>query len=261
MDKKIGRNSKKLFILFLLISSSIFPNILPEGFEKLLIYYNNFEGENGKAMYNPFKINEIFNKVKSSEGFFGKGYISEVPMFAGGGLTLKSSILSPHKSLTISIWWALKDTHIPGHGFQIFSFNGKGFISNFVRGGGGDTWCALLKPAGVFQVYYFPSLQNINGIYDFDIMRTLNLQGGVWHNTVVTFSCGREITLYQDGKKVGRWVLTRTLKEEDGIYTLSIACGEPLIFDEILIIRGIMREDDVERYYNILKELRKIFMK
>lgn len=241
------------FIPFLFLASFLLASILPEGFERFVIYYNDFEGDNGKSTLNPFAIKENFNPSALTTGLIGKGYLAE-----GNGFSLQSPALSPHKSLTISIWWALKKEHKPGQGFVIFSLNGKGFISNFVRGGGGDPWCGLTKPAGVFQVYYFPGIQNINGIYDFDITRSLDLRGGVWHNTIATFSCGREITLYEDGKRVGKWVLSRELREDDGITTLSFASGEPLFIDEVLVLRGIMRDEDIERYYNILKGLREI---
>lgn len=244
----------KLLILSLFVSP-LFSDILPEGWEKFVIYYNDFE-KDGKARINPLKIEEIFSTDSLANGLLGKGYLCA----EGKGLTLRSFQLSPHRSLTISIWWALKKERKPGAGFVIFSLNGKGFISCFVRGGGGDPWCALTKPAGVFQVYYFPGIQNINGIYDFDIMRTLDLRGGVWHNTIVSFSCGREVKVYQDGRRVGRWILTRCLREDDGINSLTLApYGEAMFFDEVLIIRGVLREDEVKNYYLKLKGLKDIF--
>lgn len=249
----------KIGVLLISLTSLLFANILPEGWEKLVIYYNDFEGENGKAELNPLEIKENFNPSALAQGLLGKGYLCQgIPMFGGGGFSLQSPTLSPYKALTISIWWALKEEHKVGQGFVIFSLSGKGFISNFVRGGGGDTWCGLSKPAGVFQVYYFPGIQNINGIYDLDIMRSLDLRGGIWHNTVATFSCGREITLYQDGKLVGKWVLTRCLRDEDSIATLSFASGEPILIDELLILRGVMEKEEVERYYKMVKGLREI---
>lgn len=242
---------------FLFLVSFLFAGILPDGYENMVIYFNDFESESGKAGFNPLGLRENLNRSALGDGLLGKGYlIEDIPMFGGGGFSLQSPTLSPHKSLTISVWWALKEEHKPGQGFVIFSLNGKGFISNFVRGGGGDPWCALTKPAGVFQVYYFPGIQNINGIYDFDIMRSLDLRGGIWHNTIATFSCGREITLYQDGKRAGRWVLTRELKEYDEITTLSFGSGESIYIDDIVILRGIMREEDTERYYQIISVLK-----
>ncbi len=242
------------------IVSFLFSGILPQGFEKQVIYHNDFEQENGLAILNPLGIVEHIQQPSLTSGFLGKGYLSQgIPMFGGGGISLHSPALSPHKSLTISVWWALKEEHKPGQGFVVFSHNGKGFISNFIRGGGGDPWCALAKPAGVFQVYYFPGIQNINGIYDLDIMNTLDLRGGIWHNTIATFSCGREIVLYQDGKKVGKWILTRNLNEDDSLTTLYFASGEAMCIDEILILRGIIREEDAERYYKVTKVLREIF--
>jgi hypothetical protein len=244
----------RLLILSLVVSF-LFSDILPEGREKFVIYYNDFE-ESGKTRINPLGIEEIFSPDSLANGLFGKGYLCS----EGKSFVLRSTQISPHRSLTISIWWALKEEHKPGAGFIIFSLNGKGFISCFVRGGNGDTWCALTKPAGVFQVYYFPGIQNINGIYDFDIMKTLDLRGGIWHNTIVTFSCGREVNVYQDGRRVGRWILTRCLREDDGINSLTLApYGEAMFFDEVLIMRGVLGEKEVREYYLKVKGLRDIF--
>jgi hypothetical protein len=244
----------RILVFGFLFAPMFFFGIFPEGWENAVIYYNDFESADGKAKTNPLGMEEFLPPLSS--GFIGKGCISQ----SRKGFVLRSPFLSPHKLLTISIWWALKEEHKPGHIFVIFSLNGRGFISCFVRGGGGDTWCALTKPAAVFQVYYFPGVQNINGIYDFDVMKTMDLKGGVWHNTVVSFSCGREITLYQDGKKVGKWILTRSLREEDRINSLSLApYGEEMYFDEILILRGVLDEEEAERYYRMMRGLKDFF--
>ncbi|MFA4015468.1 MAG: hypothetical protein RUDDFDWM_000551 [Candidatus Fervidibacterota bacterium] len=246
---------ERILVFGFLFAPILFSGIFPEGREKAVIYYNDFESEDGKAKINLVRMDEHLPFL-SSEGFIGKGCLSQNRR----SFVLRSPFLSPHKLLTISLWWALKEDHKVGHIFVIFSLNGKGFISCFVRGGGNDTWCALAKPAAVFQVYHFPGVKNINGIYDFDVMKTMDLRGGVWHNTIVSFSCGREITLYQDGKKVGKWILTRGLREEDNINSLSLApYGEAVYFDEILILQGVLGEEEVERYYQVVKGLREIF--
>jgi len=245
----------RLSFSLLLFPPLLLSGILPEGMERLVIYHNDFEGEDCKAAINLPGIEEGLNPSSISKGFLGNSYLCE----EGNTITLRSPLLSPHRALTISSWWALKETHKPGQGFTIFALYGKGFISSFVRGGGDDPWCGLSKPAGVLQVYQFPGIPGINGIYDLDIMSSLDLAGGTWHNTIATFSCGREIALYNDGKLVKRWVLTRCLSDNDGIATLAIGGGESMLVDEVLLLRGIMNEEEVERYYRMVKGLREIF--
>jgi hypothetical protein len=54
--------------------------------------------------------------------------------------------------------------------------------------------------------------------------------------------------------------LTRCLREGDGINSLTLApYGEAMFFDEVLIMRGVLGEEEGREYYLKLKGLRDIF--
>ena len=58
-----------------------------------------------------------------------------------------------------------------------------------------------------------------------------------------------------------RWILTRSLREGDSINSLSLApYGEAVYFDEVLILQGVLEEEEVERYYQMVKGLKEIFV-
>ncbi|MCM8785244.1 MAG: hypothetical protein NC899_03240 [Candidatus Omnitrophica bacterium] len=252
-----------IFILLLVLSLSSENLLVPEYLKANIVYYNGFEKEDGKGEINKWKIGEKFNKNNIiPEGFIGKAYLSKANW--KDGVILKSDLISPHNPISISVWWALKEDHKEGGSFEILCFNGKGFISCFVRGGGGDPWCALKKPAGVLQVYYFGGgLENINGIYHYDIMNTLNLKSKKWNNTFLVITNGIEISLYHNGKKFGKWTLSRPLTENDLIKTLSFgfAWGEEIIIDEIFIYNRPLKDEEIEEYNKMITGLKDIILK
>jgi len=248
-----------LFIFFSFLIISIFSEeiFVPESIKGNVVYYNDFEKTDGKAKINQWNLKENLNPSHIDEGLFGKGYLSSSNW--KDGVILEGKTLSPHNPITISLWWALKEDHKEGGSFGIFCFHGKGMISCFVKGGGEDNWCALKKPAGIFQVYYFGNgMENVNGIYHFDIMSALDLKSKKWHNTICKISNGTEIELYHDGKKFGKWTLTRQLNENDEISKLSFGFewGEEIYLDEIIIFDRILQQSEIEEYYNMVDGMR-----
>lgn len=249
---------KKAIFLLLLLPVLAFSQNFPEYFKNSLIYYNNFD--NGKI--NPYGIKEKIKKEHILEkGFAGKSYLS----FAKwkDGVILISDKLSPANSLTISVWWALKEKHKEGSSFQILGLRGEGYISVFTRGGGKDRWCALKKPAGVLQVYNFPGIRNINGIYKRNIGAVLNLDGKKWNNTVITFTAGTNIKLYQNGNLFAEYNLSgRDFEKKDKINFLSFGYEgmEEVYFDEILILNRVLSADEVKEYFNMIKGLKEMGM-
>ena len=127
-----------------------------------------------------------------------------------------------------------KDTPIDG-GLGILHIQGKGIISNFVRGKG--EWCGLQKPCAVFQVYYFPGIGNVNGLYDGAIWDRGMLKAGVWHNTVLTIAAGHSLYLYTDGQVVCHVETTgRPFAPEDGIRSVSFGSEAPMLIAEVMVV-------------------------
>jgi hypothetical protein len=168
-------------------------------------------------------------------------------------LILRGEALSPHRPLTLSFWWALTyDLTLEG-GYSLFSFNGKGLVALFSRGKG--EWCALQRPAGVFQVYYFEGIQNVNGIYDFDLLAHHDLRAGVWHHAAVVFRRATTAQVYIDGKPVYEVAISgREWNAADGLGNLSLGGG--LDLDEVLILDRAVEGDMIGDYVRGLQRLR-----
>jgi len=168
-------------------------------------------------------------------------------------LVLRGEAVSPHRAVTVSFWWALPyDLAIDG-GYQLFDITGGGLVSLFCRGKG--EWCALGKPAGVFQVYYFAGIQNVNGIYDFDLLSHVDLRAGAWHHTAVVFRRASAIEGYLDGSLVFEYTITgRDFVAEDSLTTLTV--GGPLYVDELAILAGAPEGDMIADYCRGVSRLR-----
>jgi len=158
--------------------------------------------------------------IRVPERSAGQGLIGGCANTTGSTIALRSNRFSPHRPWTLSFWWALpRDLPIDG-GFGMFSLTGKGYIGAFVRGKG--EWCALQRPAGVLQVYYFGGIQNVNDIYDGDLAAHLALQGGAWHHTAAVFRMGAVVDMLTDGRRVARIATTgRPFAEGDAVRGLE----------------------------------------
>ncbi len=223
----------------------------PPWFQENLVYYRSFDGA-ADPVVNTDGISQAEKGASEviGDGSFGQGRLIH-------SLTLQGAVLSPHQPRTVSFWWALpKDLAIDG-GFSLFGITGGGYIGAFCRGKG--EWCALQRPAGVLQVQYFPGIQNVNGIYDFDLLSHLDLHARQWHHTAEVFRQGSSVQLYTDGKRVTEVNYSgRTLTEKDQLTTLSLGTegGNGLLIDEIAILDRAIDGDLVADYYQGASRLR-----
>lgn len=219
----------------------------PSWFIASLVYGRTFDTPAPAAEVCDSAITGGNGQLALAPGFLGQGAA------AAGTLVLQGPPLSPHRPCTISFWWSLeKDLPIDG-GFQLFSLNGKGFVSAFTSGKG--EWCALQKPAGVLQVYYLQGIQNVNGIYDYDLARSLDLHGGVWHHCAVVFQQASVVELYTDGKLAYAIPLTgRSFAESDALVRLEI--GGAVRFDEVAVLNRAIDRDLLGEYLQGMWRLR-----
>ena len=219
----------------------------PRWFQELLIYFNDFENPSAVPAINSEHLTVKQSDWKSAPGLFGHGLSTE-----GAPLELKGAALSPARPLTISFWWRLShDLPIDG-GFGQFSLTGKGFVSAFVRGKG--EWCALQRPAGVCQVYDFGGIQNVNGIYDFDLQKSLDLHANIWHHTAAVFRGANTYQLYTDGKLVSEIVNHgRGWNSGDDLQTLTIGSG--VILDDVAILNRAVDADLLADYFQGVQHL------
>ena len=229
------------------------PAVLgPPWFEECLAYYNRFEGKPGEADVNTDGLALVDRGPLGTldSGLFGRAlHVKD----GRAPFTLQGQALSPHRPLTLSFWWALPyDLAVDG-GYTLFYLRGRGFVAAFSRGKG--EWCALQRPAGVFQVYSFPGIQNVNGIYDFDLMAHLDLKAGVWHHTAVVFRRACMAQMYTDGKLVFDVTTSgREFSAEDGLNAIDF--GGPLYLDELAILNRAVDADLIGDYYRGVSQLR-----
>jgi len=175
-------------------------------------------------------------------------------------LQLHSAAFSPHRPLTVAFWWALQQDPQPDTCFGLFHLaGGRRYVSHFSRGKG--TWCALKRPAAILQVYNFPAIRNVNGIYDRDLRAHVALRAGAWHHTAVVFSGASLIEVYTDGLRAwsvrlrgGRFAAS------DGLHDLAIGNrrGIPMALDEVVVLRRALTARELGTYVAALRQMRAV---
>ena len=249
-------------LLFPLVTQPDSADVLgPLWFREAVSYYASYEGAADQPLVNGAGLATDLS-VRRGEGAADLGPIVVDDGLLGrclhirdwrAPLVLRGEAVSPHRALTVSFWWALPyDLAIDG-GYQLFDITGAGLVSLFCRGKG--EWCALQKPAGVFQVYYFTGIQNINGIYDFDLLSHVDLRAQVWHHTAVVFRRASAIEGYVDGSLAFEYTITgREFTADDDLTTLTV--GGPLYVDELAVLGGAPEGDMIADYYRGVSRLR-----
>ncbi len=224
---------------------------LPPGPEGRIIYYRSFERE--KANINIAGLKETFSALPVAEGTRGRA------AQAAKGPALDSPALFPHRLLTVSFWWALRAEPDKKSGFGLLRLsNGKGFISHSVRSG---LWCGLARSAGAVQVYYLPVIQNINGIYDRDILASLRLGAGEWPHTAVALAAASKAAIYMDRRKVLKARITgRFLGVPGGLTHLTIGSpgSLPVALDEATILNRPLSDDEIATYTLAIRQMHRI---
>ena len=219
---------------------------VPPFLDDRLVYYNSFDSPDGKPDLDRIAAQQPGKFALGPSRLLGRCAITGAP----GAIRLRAPAFSPHRPLTVSFWWALREDAKVDGAFALFQLtNGRGFVSHFSRGKG--EWCALQRPAGVLQVYNLPGIANVNGIYDYDLLAHLDLKAGVWHHTALTFSSASVVTLYTDGKPVYTVHLRgRAFAETDALHDLTIGAqhGAPMAIDDLLILTRVLLPEEIAGY-------------
>lgn len=222
----------------------------PPWFSESLVYYNDFEAEGFEPLVCAEGLETTAPTGEPQLGMLGSGALTGGE---GGPFVLRGPGLSPHRPLTVSLWWALpEDLPIDG-GFGLMDLTGQGYVGLFCRGKG--EWCGLQRPAGVFQIYYFDGIQDLNGIYDFDLASSLDLTAGAWHHTAVVFRRASAVSIYTDGELTYEaMTVGRPFREEDGLTQLVIP-GRAII-DEVAVLNRAIDGPLLVDYVRGIRRLR-----
>lgn len=226
---------------------------VPPALEDRLIYYNGFEQVGGRAEADAASTAQVGNVNSIPEGMRGRGALTG----KSGALQLRSPEFSPHKPLTVMFWWALEEDAKAESGFGLVHLQGKGIVSHFAAGKG--PWCALQRNAAVLQVYYFPGIQNVNGIYDTDWAAHVALKAGAWHHTALVINGASLVEVYTDGRLAWKVRLDgRPFREDDKLSDLTLGTrGTPgLLIDEVLILRRALTADEIAGYCTAIRQMR-----
>jgi len=228
---------------------------VPPSFDDRLLYYNGFENADGTPEINAATIAQVAKLAPSPSGVRGKGALTDKT----AALTLRSPEFSPHRPLTVSFWWALQEDAKIDTGFNLIHLQGRGIVSHFSRGKG--EWCALRRNVAILQVYSFPGIQNINGIYDGDFAAHCELKAGVWHHSALVIQGASLIEVYTDGRLAWKVrVDGRPFSEDDKIAEITLGTrGTPgLAIDEVLILRRALTPDELQTYYTAIRQMREV---
>ena len=228
---------------------------VPPDLEERLIYYNAFEQADGKPEINAAGLVQVGKTRAAEAGMRGQGVVTD----RRGALQLRSPELSPHKPLTVMLWWALTEDAKIDSGFNLVHLQGRGIISHFSRGKG--EWCALQRNVAILQVYYFPGIQNVNGIYDADWASHIELKAGAWHHTALVINGASLVEVYTDGRLA--WKTRndgRPFNEDDKVNEVTVGTrGAPgLAIDEVMILRRALTVDEIAGYVDAIRQMREV---
>ncbi|HPD15060.1 MAG TPA: hypothetical protein PLE19_08920 [Planctomycetota bacterium] len=226
---------------------------VPPALEDRLLYYHGFEQFGGQPEANKADLVQVGNVNSVPDGMRGRGAMTG----NGSVLQLRSPELSPHRPLTVMLWWALAEDARPETGFGLVHLQGRGIISHFAAGKG--PWCALQRTAAVLQVYYFPGIQNVNGIYDADWAAHIELRAGAWHHTALVIQGASLVEVYTDGRLA--WKTRndgRPFHEDDKVGEVTFGTrGAPgLLIDEVFVLRRALTAAEIADYVAAIRQMR-----
>lgn len=229
---------------------------LPPDIEKRVVFYHSFE----KGLARP-EIDLVGGKLscgskETAPGLTGRGLKVRDPKAARNPLRLKSPALSPHRGITVSMWWRPDEPMKDDTCYHLASLRGKGYISSFVRGKG--QWCALKRPTFVFQLYNFPGIANRNDIWT----GGARVDTGTWHHIAMTVAVGSEVRVYWDGKLRVRYsVKGRSLRPEDGVSLAEFGptwLFHPMTLDEIVVLDRALTGEEIADYVTAVRRLAEV---
>ena len=103
-----------------------------------------------------------------------------------------------------------------------------------------------------------PDIQNVNSIYDYDVINSLALKPNEWHHTAIVFTAGSMVSVYTDGKMVSQIrLIGRSFSESDNINLMILGSnvGLPIALDEIIILDRPLLDEEIAEYINIIRQM------
>ena len=229
---------------------------VPPFLEDRLVYYRGFERADGTPAIDALDARPTGRLAVGPGGIRGRCAASD----RAQALVLRSPAFSPHRPLSVAFWWALRDEPTPETCFGLFHLSGgRGYVSHFSRGKG--TWCALARPAAILQVWNFPGIRNVNGIYDRDLAAHVELRAGAWHHAAIVFRGASLVEVYTDGRRAWSARLRgRPFAESDGVCDLVVGSrrGIRMALDEVMVFRRALAAEEIRTYVAAIRQMRAV---
>lgn len=228
---------------------------IPPLLESRVLLYHSFAGGPTASEVNLIRARVSTTTGATGPGLTGMGFrVARNPKSTG--LTIRSPALSPHRPLTVCMWWRLEADMVPETCFHLLTVRGSpGMVANFVRGKG--QWCALKEPRYVFQVYYYKGIRNHNGFWPGDAWT----EAGVWHHTALTVSSSATVRVYWDGRlRSDHSIRGRPFRKGDG-GTVELGptwLFHPMTIDEVLVLDRALTAREVADYVTAVQRLHEI---
>jgi hypothetical protein len=225
---------------------------LPPVWADRVVFYHSFE--NGVAKP---EINTIHGKLRGEKtapvpGLTGRAYKAPNPKEKKTSLQLLSPALSPHKPLTVMLWFRLDAPMKEESGFNLVRISGKGHIASFVHGKG--NWCALKEPTYISQVHGFKGMKNHHNSWGGRVW----FEPGEWHHAAITVANASEVRIFWDGKLRETIGVKGRLFQEGDCNSANLDPSwlhHPMSIDEVVICDRALTGEEIAEYVRAVRAL------
>lgn len=225
---------------------------LPPAWADRVVFYHSFEKAVDQPELNRIQAQVLGAKTEPAEGLAGRAYQPPDPKEKKAPLRLNSALLSPHKPLTVMLWFRLDAPMKEETCFQLIQIGGKGHIASFVHGKG--EWCALKEPTYISQVHGFPGIRNHHNSWGGRVW----FEPGVWHHAAVTVANASEVRIYWDGKlREAIGVKGRLFQDGDCTWVQPGPSWlhHPMSVDEVIVCDRALTGDEIADYVTAARAL------
>jgi hypothetical protein len=228
---------------------------LPPALAGSVVFYHSFSQGPDKPEVNLLSGSVLQARGgRLAEALTGSGWS---PTERTAGLSLTKLDWPLTKPITVGLWFRLDEPMKAETGFHLVGLHAaRGYISNFAAGKG--PWCALKEPTFVVQLYNFPGISNVNGIYS----GTAWLAEKQWHHAALTVSEGSRVRVYWDGRIRSEFTAVgRLLGPQDVVRTVELGPrgqGHPMTIDELMILDRALSPAEVAAYVEAVTKLAEV---
>ncbi|MBT7062280.1 MAG: hypothetical protein HN976_44785 [Lentisphaerae bacterium] len=235
--------------------ASRYPYI-PPAWEPYVALYHAFEQGSTEPEINRIgAVVTTARKPRVSTGVTGQGLTLSREEAKATPLRLKSPAFSPHRPITVSLWFRVDEPMQLHTCLHLMALRGRGHIANFVRGKG--QWCALKQPTFVFQVHGIPGIPNRNDPW----RGRAWFEPREWHHALMTVSNASDVSVYWDGRLRCHYTVRGRPFREGDMTVCDLGPSwlfHPMTIDDVLVLDRAVDADEVRDYVNSVRRLHEV---